>query len=143
MTQSIPRARVAHVITMLELGGAQQNTLHTVQNLDRDRFDVSLMCGRGGILDDRASALAATQTYFIDDLVRPLDPRRDVAAVATLTGLMRKERPHIVHTHSSKAGILGRLAAAAAAVPIIIHSIHGFGFTPAQSPLMRAAFLSA
>ena len=56
---------------------------------------------------------------------------------------MRQLRPHIVHTHSSKAGILGRIAAYAAGVPVIIHTFHGFGFTPGQSSIVRQAFVWA
>jgi len=76
-------------------------------------------------------------------LVRPLHPWKDGLAWGELTGLFRARRPHIVHTHSGKAGILGRLAAASARVPIIIHTIHGPSFGPFQGPLANWLFRAA
>jgi glycosyltransferase involved in cell wall biosynthesis len=134
---------VAHAITLLELGGAQQNTLHTVRHLDRRRFEVTLLAGRGGLLDDEARRIPDLGLHFVDDLVRPARPWRDLRALAALTALLGRLRPDILHTHSSKAGILGRLAARLSGVPVVVHSIHGFGFTPGQPAPVRAAFLAA
>ena len=64
------RIRVCHIITLLELGGAQQNTLHTVANLDRNRFEPILVAGRGGFLDGEAGRIPGLQTLFLPDLVR-------------------------------------------------------------------------
>jgi glycosyltransferase involved in cell wall biosynthesis len=135
------RIRVCHVITMLELGGAQANTLHTVLNLDRSRFDSSLVTGTTGPLVEEARVSGA-RCVFLPDLVRPISPLRDLRAFLDLKRLFREERPSIVHTHSSKAGILGRLAARSAGVPAIVHSIHGWGFHPGQHPIARAFFVS-
>ena len=134
--------RVAHLITRLEPGGAQRNTLHTVSHLDRGRFRPSLFCGAGGLLDREARESGVPVT-FVEDLVGPVRPARDLRALAALTDELRRLRPQIVHTHSSKAGVLGRLAARRARVPVILHTVHGFGFTPAQSPARRALFLAA
>src|SRR5262245_43530989 len=101
------RAKVLHVITQLELGGAQQNTLYTCAHLDRRRFEPLLACGPGGILDDDARALPGVPVTFVPSLVRPVSPASDVRAVGALVALFRRERPDIVHTHSSKAGIVG------------------------------------
>jgi glycosyltransferase involved in cell wall biosynthesis len=136
------RLRVAHVITRLELGGAQRNTLYTVTHLDRSRFEPFLVAGRGGALDGEARDSGVPST-FLDALVRPLDPRRDLAALRHLVRLFRRERPDIVHTHSSKAGILGRLAAWLARVPVVVHTVHGFGFHPGQSRSRRGMFVLA
>jgi len=135
--------RVLHVITQLELGGAQQNTLYTCAHLDRTRFEPVLACGPGGYLDDEARALPDVPVHFVPALVRPLRPHRDAAALVALVRLMRRLRPGIVHTHSSKAGILGRWAAAMAGVPHIVHSIHGFGFHAGQNGLVRGAYVAA
>lgn len=129
--------RVCHVITRLDLGGAQENTLHTVRTL-REPFQASLVCGAGGLLDPEAERLAGGPVAFLRDLVRPIDPVRDLRALLALLRHFQKTRPQIVHTHSSKAGILGRAAAAAAGVPVVVHSIHGFGFHPEQSWAGRA-----
>jgi glycosyltransferase involved in cell wall biosynthesis len=135
--------KVLHLITRLELGGAQENTLYTVAHLDRSRFEPILAAGPGGILDSRARALAGVPFHPVPALARPLRPRRDLAALWALFRLFRRLSPDIVHTHSSKAGILGRLAAALAGVPVRLHSVHGFGFHAGGRPPLRAALIVA
>ncbi len=137
------RARVCHVITQLELGGAQQNTLFTVSHLDRDRFEPSLVAGPGGLLDAEARRLADTPVRFVPALGRRVSPASDLGALGAIRKELRALRPDIVHTHSSKAGILGRWAAHLEGVPVVIHSIHGFGFHPGQTLPVRAAFQAA
>ncbi len=137
MNEPIP---VCHVITQLELGGAQENTLYTVTHL-RPPFRAHLVCGPGGLLDREARDESRVPITFVPALVRPISPGRDVTALVQLTRLLRRLRPVIVHTHSSKAGILGRLAARLAGVPIVVHTIHGFGFNDRQAMLLRASFL--
>lgn len=136
------RARVLHIITRLELGGAQRNTLYTVENLDRTRFDVGLAWGPGDRLDGDASRLERVTRYPIASMVRHVRPVMDYGALAGLRRSVRNFSPDIVHTHSSKAGILGRCAAALENVPIVVHSVHGYGFTPLQPIPLRAAFYS-
>jgi len=144
-----PRATVVHVITLLEWGGAQENTLYTVETLDPARFDRVLACGRGGMLDARATGIPSARVSFVDDLVREVVPWRDAKAFFALRALFRGEKrknpgnPLIVHTHSSKAGILGRAAARAAGADLIIHSIHGFGFHEGQSLPAHALYVAA
>jgi len=133
---------VCHIITKLELGGAQENTLFTVSHLDPARFRPILIAGEPGLLDDEARKLPGVEFHRVPSLVRELRPLSDLRALAALTQLLRRLRPAIVHTHSSKAGILGRLAARLAGVPVIIHSIHGFGFTRYQSPPVRRALIA-
>ena len=135
------RLRVLHVITRLEPGGAQRNTLHTVAHLDPERFRAGLAWGPGDPLDREAAALGGVARFPVPPLVRPVRPRRDLAALDGLRRAIRAFRPHVVHTHSSKAGILGRAAARLERVPVVVHSIHGFGFTPLQPAPVRAAFL--
>lgn len=134
-------ATVVHVITRLDLGGAQQNTLDTIRGLDRERFAPHLVCGAGGELGDEARALGVPFT-ILERLVHPVRPMADLAAVAELRGYLETARaaapdaPMIVHTHSSKAGVIGRMAAIRARVRPVIHSIHGFGYD-ALRPTMR------
>ena len=130
---------------MLEMGGAQQNTLYTCRHLDRERYDPLLICGPGGLLDADAAAAGgpAVRTIFVRWLVRPIRPLHDLFAIIALWRILRREKPDIVHTHSSKAGILGRLAAWFARVPRIIHTYHGFGFNDEQKPWVRFAFVMA
>lgn len=135
--------RVLHAITMLELGGAQRNTLDTVTRLDRSRFAVALACADEGVLLEEARSIPLCSVVPIPHLRREVRPPSDVRALGELRRAMRTFRPHIVHTHSSKAGVLGRLAARLEKVPRVVHSIHGFGFGAHQPAPVRAAFLAA
>jgi len=137
------RLRVLTIITRLELGGAQRVVLHTVSNLDREVFEAGLAWGPGDVLDSEARALDDVEKFEISDLVRPVAPLKDLRALASLRQAIRRFHPQVVHTHSSKAGVLGRLAARLEHVPVVIHTVHGFGFTPLQSPVKRAAFFRA
>ncbi|MEW6542980.1 MAG: glycosyltransferase family 4 protein [Nitrospirota bacterium] len=134
---------VAHILTKLELGGAQQNTLFTVAHLDRARFRPILIAGEPGLLDEEARSLAGVEFHQVPSLVRQINPLLDLRALLALTRLLRRLRPTIVHTHSSKAGILGRWAAKLAGVPIIVHTIHGFGFPSSRHPLLRRTLIAA
>ncbi len=135
--------RVLHVITMLELGGAQRNTLDTVASLDRRRFALGLACSEDGELVDEARTLPDTDLFLLPHLCRAVRPWDDIRALAELRATFRRFRPDVVHTHSSKAGILGRLGARLERVPITVHSIHGFGFGAHQPWYVRQAFLTA
>lgn len=136
------RLRVCHVITQLELGGAQDNTLTTVESLPDDRYETSLISGPGGMLDARARDRLGPRCHFVSSLVRPVCPVRDTLSFFALKRLFRAGRYDIVHTHSSKAGVLGRLAARAAGVPIVIHTAHGWGFHDGQSAITRQLFVA-
>lgn len=126
-----------HIITKLELGGAQDNTLYTLKNLPPEKYNKVLITGTGGIRDEEAINATEYITYFVSSLRREINPVLDFIALCKLFRLLRKIKPHIVHTHSSKAGILGRWAAYFARVPLIIHTFHGFGFNDFQNPIKR------
>ena len=103
---------VCHIITKLELGGAQQNTLFTVSHLDRKRYRPMLISGESGLLDREAQGLLG-RTLLPCAVPSPAvdQPAEDLLAIRDLTRLLNRLNPLIVHTHSSKAGIIGRLAA--------------------------------
>lgn len=136
------KPRVWHVITRLIAGGAQQNTILSCEFL-RERYDVRLLTGppspREGSLLGEAER-RGIPTEVIPDLVRPVAPRSDAAALAALFGAFVRGRPLIVHTHSSKAGILGRAAAWLAGVPLVVHTNHGLPFYPEQPWPVRASY---
>jgi glycosyltransferase involved in cell wall biosynthesis len=139
--------RVTHVITRLIVGGAQENTLASVLGLrQKSGLEVDLIAGptRGpeGTLEPALADSPALLT-IVPELVRPLHPWKDVLAWQKLTELFRARQPQVVHTHSGKAGVLGRLAAARAGVPIILHTIHGPSFGPFQGWSANALFRSA
>jgi glycosyltransferase involved in cell wall biosynthesis len=137
----VKTAKVCHVITKLELGGAQKVTLMTLERLPRDRYDVTLVTGPEGLLRAWAERIPELTRVWMPSLVREVRPLQDLAAFVSLWRLFRRERPDIVHTHSSKAGILGRWAARLAGVPFVFHTAHGFGFTDFQRPPVRALYL--
>ncbi len=137
--------RCVHVITRLILGGAQENTLLTVEGLTRDpRYDVSLVTGPAlgpeGELIRRARR--SVDLVVMPELRRALLPHLDAEAFIKLVHYFRRERPTVVHTHSSKAGILARAAARLCRVPVIVHTIHGMPFHPYQSRFMNTAFIA-
>lgn len=139
------QATVVQIITQLELGGAQEIALFLCRKLDRTRFDVHLVTGVGGLLDREAEAIPGLQVHFSADLIRQVRPLTDLRCLRSLAATLRDIRrrspgPLIVHTHSSKAGILGRWAAYLGRAEIRIHSIHGFGFHDDQPWLTRRAF---
>ena len=135
------RPKIVHFITRLELGGAQQNTLYCVAHHDRKRFDVGLWAGEGGVLDANARALGRTDVRILPWLVHPIDPVRDALAVIRLASMLRDV--DLLHTHSSKAGILGRVAGRLAGVPGIVHTVHGWSFNDIQAAATRRLYHEA
>ena len=127
--------RIVHVITRLILGGAQENTLLTCREQARLGHDVTLLAGPPegpeGSLVDAARAMPI-RFVLVPPLVRAVDPWHDLEAYLDLAKHFRDIHPDVVHTHSSKAGILGRLAARRAGVRCIIHTIHGLPFDEYQ-----------
>ena len=141
------RPRVAHVITRLIVGGAQENTLASVVELRRrGRFDADLILGPTygpeGTLVPEARRLGV-EPRLVRSLRREVNPLLDPVALGALTLMFRRGRYDIVHTHSSKAGVLGRIAARAANVPAIVHTVHGWGFNERQPPLVNKTFTAA
>jgi glycosyltransferase involved in cell wall biosynthesis len=139
--------RVTHVITRLIVGGAQENTIASVLGLRaKAGVEVDLLSGpspgREGSIESVFSNRPGV-LEIVSELVRPISPWHDVRAWQQLTQRFRERRPEIVHTHSGKAGFLGRLAASRAGVPIIVHTIHGPSFGPFQGALSNILFRSA
>ena len=120
--------KVAHIITRLCKGGAQANTFHTVRLSNRERFKADLISGfttgDEGSIEDTINA-AGIDIIRVPDLVREVSPLRDLRALSNLTKLLKKNQYDVVHTHTSKAGFIGRLAAKRAGIPVIVHTPHG------------------
>jgi len=139
--------RVTHVITRLVIGGAQENTIATVLGLSsKPGVEVDLISGpttgpEGSL--ESAFADCPGLLSIVPPLVRPVHPLKDVLAYVQLARLLGRRSPDIVHTHSGKAGVLGRLAARRAGVPVIIHHIHGPSFGPFQGRLANWIFTAA
>lgn len=138
-----PKIKVVHIITKLELGGAQANTLYTLRHLNRNRYEPFLITGKGGILDEEARSISDLKYFFIPYLIREINPLQDILALFSIYRILKFIKPQVVHTHSSKAGILGRWAAWMAGIPVTIHTFHGYGFNDCQSWLKRNIFILA
>ncbi len=138
--------RIVHVITRLILGGAQENTLLTVEGLHhRHGDDVTLITGPAegpeGDLFERASR-QGLKVEVMPELVRALRPATDHRAYRLLRKAFRRLKPDVVHTHSSKAGIVGRAAAWAEKVPAVVHTIHGLPFGPSETAVKNRLYVT-
>lgn len=137
--------RVVHIITRLILGGAQENTLYSAIGQHRDpRFDVTLLCGvdeagEGNMFSE--ATRAGLKVVVLPSLVREIRPLTDLKAFFDLYRFLRKGSFTIAHTHSSKAGIIGRIAARAAGVPIVVHTLHGLVFHEFQSAWRNRVYI--
>lgn len=142
----VPRVKVLNVITKLSVGGAQETALRYCSLLDPDRWDTALVAGPEsspeGDLFEEAERLGI-RVHAVPTLRRRLRPLSDLRAVIAMVRLFRREQPDIVHTHSSKAGLLGRMAARVAGVPVVVHTVHGWSFHDGMSSLLRAATVAA
>jgi glycosyltransferase involved in cell wall biosynthesis len=139
--------KITHVITRLIVGGAQENTVATILGLrQKPGVEVKLISGPTtgpeGSLENEAAKIPGLLT-IVPELVRPVHPLKDFIALRKLEKILREQKPDIVHTHSGKAGILGRLAAERAGVPIIIHHIHGPSFGNFQGAVANFFFTAA
>jgi glycosyltransferase involved in cell wall biosynthesis/SAM-dependent methyltransferase len=138
-----PTMRVVHVITKLPVGGATESVLALCRWVDPN--DVVQCIASGADLDAEGSllpsALRVARVEMVPSLVRRAAPWRDVVAVVQLVRLLRREQPDLVHTHSSKAGVLGRIAARLADVPAV-HGVHGWSFHDEMRPAARRLAVS-
>lgn len=142
--------KIAHVITRMIVGGAQENTLFTCQDLISEHGeDVLLVTGpalgpEGDLLQQdgagRGRGAPRTPVRMVDSLRRPIQPWRDARAYRQLKRVLADYQPDVVHTHSAKGGFLGRLAAWSLRVPAIVHTVHGAPFHPYQPAPIRSAY---
>lgn len=136
--------KILHVITRLILGGAQENTLATIAGLSGRGRDVYLVTGPPigpeGSLMEEAEKLGV-KVILIPEMRREINPFLDLVSFLKLYFIMLRWKFGIVHTHSSKAGILGRLAAKLAGVRVVVHTIHGLPFHPYQNKLLNFSYV--
>jgi glycosyltransferase involved in cell wall biosynthesis len=136
--------RIARVIARLNVGGPAQHAILLTAGLDRTRFQSTLITGIAGRQEgDLLSAAQArgVEPVVIPELGRALHPMRDLVSLGKLVRLFRRLRPDIVHTHTAKAGTLGRLAARLAGVPRSVHTFHGHVLEGYFSPAATSFFL--
>lgn len=139
--------RITHVITRLIVGGAQENTVASVLGLrEKPDLEVDLITGPSLGPEGSLESLFRNQPEALSrvpELVRPVHPLKDWIALTRLTEIFKRTKPDMVHTHSGKAGVIGRLAAARTGVPVIIHTIHGPSFGSFQGSLANTIFRAA
>jgi glycosyltransferase involved in cell wall biosynthesis len=116
--------RIVHVITRLLQGGAEENTILSCLHQAAQGHDVFLVYGAASKPEYFKAKYRGIKYLEVASLVHPLNPAKDFAAYNELVALLKDLRPDIVHTHTSKAGIIGRLAAKSAHVPHIVHGVH-------------------
>ncbi len=139
--------RIMHISTRMILGGSQENTVLSCEGQTDAGHAVSLVYGPiygpEGSLLERVKQHGGIETIETPNLVRDLSPLRDRRCYFDLKRIIAEWKPDVVHTHSSKAGILGRLAAWKMHVPCVVHTIHGLAFHPYQSKWRNAIYIAA
>lgn len=134
--------KIVHVLTRLHRAGSEENTLACCYAQVKHGHDVLLVHGNDYDVNLQTSVARRMQVVDLDALVHPISPSSDFAALRQLSRLLAEWRPDIVHTHQSKAGIIGRLAARQANVPGIIHGVHILPFVHVGST-QKLTFLAA
>jgi glycosyltransferase involved in cell wall biosynthesis len=135
------KIRVLTIMTNLAVGGVQDNVLMTLERLNRKKYEVSLITSSEGEWLPRVKGIKDLNLIFMDSFTRVIHPLKDLATLFKIHSKIKKDGYDIVHTHSSKAGVLGRLAAKLAGVQIIVHSHHGLNFHDYLNPATRFIFL--
>ena len=138
--------KICHVITRMIIGGAQENTLYTIQGHLEKGHDVTLVTGptdgpEGKLLETFCPA--GMKLVEIPELIRSLNPWKDWRAYVKLRKFFAGQHFDVVHTHASKAGILGRVAARKEGVPFVVHTVHGQAFHPYQSAFKNRIYVAA
>ena len=135
------KEKVLYLITKLELGGAQKQLLSLCSGLDKEKFAIYLFTADSGLLVEDASKVFGINLYLSKFLDRPINPFKDLLAFFEIASFIKSKKINVVHTHSSKAGILGRLAARVAGVKRIVHTVHGWSFNDFQPYLSRHFYI--
>lgn len=135
------KINLLYVITKLELGGAQKQLLSTISLLDKELFKPFLFTCQTGLLSGETASINELTFKKSKFLERSINPLKDLLALIEIYRFIKINKIDIVHTHSSKAGILGRWAARLAKVKIIVHTVHGWSFNDFQPKLMRIIFI--
>ena len=146
MTETLNRVRVLHLITLFSLGGATENTLLSAEGLQRLGYDVEIITGppiasEGDMFGEAKSR--GVRVKVIPMMKRSIHPLLDARSFFRILRMIHEGRYHIVHTHSSKAGLIGRIAAKLCGVPVVVHTIHGLPFHDFMSAVPRRLFILA
>jgi glycosyltransferase involved in cell wall biosynthesis len=138
------KIKVLHIITRLDKGGSAENTFLTVKGLDKKRYDVTLMSGPvQDTNQERRTQVEECGIPYIHNpvLMRNINMVYDAIALFKICRFLVKEKFDVVHTHTSKAGLLGRFAAKFAGAPLVVHTPHGHVFFGYFGPLKTKIFI--
>lgn len=127
--------KVCYVITLPDLGGAQSHVYEIMAGMKQYGYEAVLFVGKRGWLTEKADELGI-RTYVIENMVREISPMKDLRAIYEIRNILLQERPSLVHCHSSKAGIVGRIAARLCHIPNVF-TAHGWAFTDGVQPGKR------
>ena len=137
MSLNEQKLKICHVITRMIVGGAQENTLFTIIGHIQKGHEVVLVTGpspgpEGELL--KKADFPPFEVVEFPSLVREINPALDIKAYFAMKKFFRERKFDVVHTHSSKAGVIGRVAAWNAGIPLVVHTVHGQAFHPYQKP---------
>lgn len=135
------RLRVAHLQLLPLITGVQRVTLDELERLDPQRFTPYIICKEQGAMTEEANT-KGIQCLYSKSLQRAISPKKDIMAFWELYRLFRQHRFDVVHSHSSKTGVIGRLAAKFAGVPMIVHTVHGFAFPAAKNRVEKFIYFA-
>ncbi|MDD5109034.1 MAG: glycosyltransferase family 4 protein [Candidatus Omnitrophica bacterium] len=135
------KINLLYIITKLELGGAQRQLLSLIAGLDKEKYRVFLFSAKEGLLAKEAELIPGLTLKKSRFLERPVNFIKDILVFIEICAFIKKNKIELVHTHSSKAGILGRFAARACKVTAIIHTVHGWSFNDYQPRILRNFYL--
>jgi hypothetical protein len=139
------KVKVTRIVARLNVGGPAVHIINLAAGLDPDRFESQLIAGRPGPHEGDMGYLATQkgiEPLIVPELGRELSPLGDLRTTLKLARILRRHKPHIVETHTAKAGAVGRLAARLANVPVIIHVFHGHVFHSYFGPLQSEMFVN-
>lgn len=133
------KIKILQIATVSSWGGAPQVVFDLIKGMDKRKFDVELACGTGNGWDKMKSA--GVKIHTLPDMKRGIDPARDIKTIWALYRIIKKGNYDIVHCHSTKAGLVGRIAAKLAATKKIYFTVHGWGFYNSEYKRQRNSLI--
>lgn len=130
--------RILYVITKSEIGGAQTHLMEVVRYMHYVGHNVLVVTGTAGWLTNELATIGVDYV-ILPDLIREINPAKDIKTITSICHILEDKQPDIIHCHSSKAGIVGRIAGAIKNIPAVF-TAHGWAFTSGVSPAKRIIY---
>ncbi len=135
------KTKIAHIITKLELGGAQKTTLLLLKYINKQDYEAHLITSSGSLLINDALSMPDIRVFLEPALIGEINPFKDIISFWRILKYLKREKISLIHTHSSKAGIIGRWAGRFAGVRFIFHTVHGWPFHIETNILVRFFYI--